>query len=112
NVDAYGPDSSAVVDVTRLFTTNVPEFSAIRGRTIDANRSYIERAVAFPDNVEIEATQTGVQGPGGATEAAQSVVAHWSIVRLPEVPMQTRRADERIGFFSVRTVDFGTRDQR
>jgi uncharacterized protein DUF4953/uncharacterized protein DUF5117 len=28
------------------------------------------------------------------------------------VPMQTRRADERIGFFNVRTVDFGSRDQR
>jgi hypothetical protein len=125
NVDAYGPDSSAVVDVTRLFTTNVPEIAAIRG-TIDANRSYIERAVAFPDNVEIEATQTGVpsaapaagRGGGGggagagAPQTARSVVAHWSLVRLPEVPMQPRRADERIGFFSVRTVDFGTRDQR
>ena len=124
NVDAYGPDSSAVVDVTRLFTTNVPEIAAIRG-TIDANRSYIERAVAFPDNVEVEATQTGVPGASaagrggagrgaapGASEPAQSVVAHWSIVRLPEVPMTPRRADERIGFFNVRTVDFGSRDQR
>ena len=124
NVDAYGPDSSAVIDVTRLFTSNVSEIAAIRGN-IDATRSYIERAIAFPDNVEIEATQTGVPGAaaapgrggggGGANAApgrAQSVVAHWSIVRLPEQPMQPRRADERIGFFSVRTVDFGTRDQR
>ena len=124
NVDAYGPDSSAVVDVTRLFTSNVPEIAAIRG-TIDANRSYVERASAFPDNVEIEATQTGVVGAtaapgrgggggaaGGTPQQAQSVVGHWSIVRLPEQPMQPRRADERIGFFTVRTVDFGTRDQR
>src|SRR5207248_10019373 len=28
NVDAYGPDSAAVVDVTRLFTTNVSEIAA------------------------------------------------------------------------------------
>src|SRR5690242_18080276 len=104
NVDAFGPDSAAVVDVTRLFTSNVPEIAAIRGQ-IDASRSYVERAVAFPDNVEVEATQTGVPAPaggraagagagrGGATaEPAQSVVAHWSIVRLPEVPMQPRRA--------------------
>ena len=124
NVEAYGPDSAAVVDVTRLFTTNVPEIAAIRGN-IDANRSYIERAIAFPDNVEVEATQTGTPGAapaagrgggggGGAAGAqpARSVVAHWSIVRLPDVPMQTRRADERIGFFNVRTVDFGTSDQR
>jgi hypothetical protein len=125
NVEAYGPDSSAVIDVTRLFTTNVPEVAAIRGN-IDATRSYIEHAMAFPDNVEIEATQTGVPGAaatagrgggggGGAAagaQQAQSVVAHWSIVRLPEQPMMPRRADERIGFFNVRTVDFGTRDQR
>jgi hypothetical protein len=122
NVDAYGPDSSAVIDVTRLFTTAIPEIAAIRG-TIDATRSYIERVSAFPDNVEIEATQTGVAAPaggrgaaapaaGGGPQLAESVVAHWSLVRLPEQPMRTRKADERIGFFSNRTVDFGTSEQR
>ena len=122
NVETYGPDSAAVVDVTRLFTTSVPELAAIRGN-IDVTRSYIERAIAFPDNVEIEATQTGVPGatgpaipglpPGGAApRPAQSVVAHWSLVRLPEQPMRPRRFDERVGLFSVRTVDFGTNEQR
>ena len=47
NVDAYGPDSAAVVEVTRLFTTGVPELTAIRG-VIDPTRSFIERALAFP----------------------------------------------------------------
>ncbi|MDQ6831614.1 MAG: zinc-dependent metalloprotease [Gemmatimonadota bacterium] len=122
NVEAYGPDSSAVVEVTRLFTTGIPEIAAIRG-TIDAQRSYIERALAFPDNMEIEATQTGVPGarpgvpaapggPGAQQTPAQSVLAHWSIVRLPEQPMMPRRFDERVGFFSVRQVDFGTEEQR
>ncbi len=71
----------------------------------------------------MEATQTGVPAPasggrggapaGGAPpQPAQSVVAHWSIVRLPEQPMRTRRADERIGFFDVRHVDFGGSEQR
>ncbi len=125
NVEAYGPDSAAVVDVTRLFTTNVPELAAIRGN-IDASRSYIERAIPFPDNVEVEATQTGTPTPAGGrggapapapgrggrggAEAAQSVVGHWSIVRLPEVPMRPRLFDERVGFFSVRTVSFTTPD--
>ena len=31
NVEAYGPDSAAVIDVTRLFTTAIPEIAAIRG---------------------------------------------------------------------------------
>lgn len=117
SVEAYGPDSAAVIDVTRLFTSSTPEFAAIRG-LIDPTRSYIERAIAFPDNVEIEATQTGTPAPSGpilpglgGARPAQSVVAHWSIVRLPEEPMRARRADERIGFFTVSTVDFGTREQ-
>ncbi|MGV3708841.1 MAG: zinc-dependent metalloprotease [Gemmatimonas sp.] len=117
NVEAYGPDSAAVIDVTRLFTTQIPELAAIRG-TIDQTRSYVERAVAFPDNVEIEATQTGTlpAAGGGAAAAgprpATSVLAHWSLVRLPEVPMMPRRFDERVGFFSIRNVDFGTDEQR
>ncbi|HEV8409621.1 MAG TPA: zinc-dependent metalloprotease [Gemmatimonadaceae bacterium] len=122
-IEAYGRDSAAVVDVTRLFTTAIPELAAIRG-TIDATRSYIEHVAAFPDNVEIEATQTGVPaangaaagggrgGGAGGTPPAESVVAHWSLVRLPENPMRTRKADERIGFFSNRTVDFGGDQQR
>jgi hypothetical protein len=115
NVEAYGPDSAAVVDVTKLFTTSIPEIAAIRG-TVDANRSFIERALAFPDNVEVEATQTGTpraQGGGGggggnaAPTPAQSVLAHWSIVRLPERPMMPRRHDERVGFFDISNVDYG-----
>ena len=124
NVETYGPDSAAVIDVTRLFTSSVPEIAAIRG-TIDGTRSFVERALAFPDNVEVEATQTGTPTPAGgqaggggggfgaqAPRTAQSVLAHWSIVRLPELPMMPRRFDERVGFFSIRQVDFGTAEQR
>ena len=123
NVESYGPDSAAVIDVTRLYTTSIPEFAAIRG-SLDERRSFIENALAFPDNVEVEATQTGTPSPapgggggggGGqaaAPQSAQSVLAHWSLVRLPERPMMPRRWDERVGFFSIRQVDFGTTEQR
>ncbi|NJD08902.1 MAG: zinc-dependent metalloprotease [Gemmatimonadetes bacterium] len=116
NVESWGPDSAAVIEVTRLFTTAIPELQAIQG-TIDAQRSFIERTLAFPDNVEIEATQTGTaqaaggQGaaaaPGAGPRPAQSVLAHWSIVRLPENPMMPRVNDERVGYFSDQIVDFG-----
>src|SRR5688572_21386394 len=122
NVESYGPDSAAVIDVTRLFTTSIPEVAAIRG-TIDTQRSFVERAIAFPDNVEIEATQTGTPTPAGGQQpgggqggtqprSAQSVLAHWSLVRLPEQPMMPRRADERVGYFSIRQLDFGTPEHR
>jgi hypothetical protein len=123
NVEAFGPDSAPVIDVTRLFTTAIPELQAFPG-TVDAQRSFVERALAFPDNVEVEATQTGVPaaaggggggGQGGAAaaaRAAQSVLAHWSIVRLPEQPMMPRLFDERVGFFSNTRVDYSRPEQR
>jgi hypothetical protein len=122
NIESYGPDSAAVIDVTRLFTTAIPEIAAIRG-TIDTQRSFVERAIAFPDNVEVEATQTGTPTPaagagggqsggGNQPREAQSVLAHWSLVRLPEVPMMPRRADERVGYFTVSQLDFGTSEHR
>ncbi|HEY7897786.1 MAG TPA: zinc-dependent metalloprotease [Gemmatimonadaceae bacterium] len=118
DIAAYGPDSAAVIDVTRLYTTDVPEFSAIRGQ-IDEKRSYVESAIAFPDNVEIEATQTGTPQPGADgglpspdRPTAISVLAHWSMVRLPAIPMTPRLADDRIGFLSVTRTDYGTDQYR
>jgi hypothetical protein len=116
DVAAYGPDSAAVIDVTRLYTTDVPEFAAIHGQ-VDEKRSYIENAVAFPDNVEIEATQTGIPQPSGGSSSARersaiSVLAHWSMVRLPTEPMLPRLADDRVGFLSVTRTDYGTKQYR
>ena len=116
-VEAYGPDSSAVIDVTSLYTTNVPEFTAARG-SFDDKRSFIERVNAFPENVEVEATQTFTpetppemqRGPGPVP--AQSILAHWSMIRLSATPMKPRLADKRIGFFEVRQTDFGTPQHR
>lgn len=115
DVAAWGKDSAAVIDVTRLYTSDVPEFAAIHG-SVDEKRSYVESAVAFPDNVEIEATQTGTQAPVGprtpGESGATSVLAHWSMVRLPEQPMMPRLADDRVGFFGVTRTDFGTKQYR
>jgi hypothetical protein len=116
-VETYGPDSAAVIDVTRLYTTNVPEFIGARG-SLDEKRSFIERVNAFPDNVEVEATQTAT--PDAPSEAgrvsgpvpASSILAHWSMVRLPERPMMPRLADKRVGYFTVTQTDYGTRQQR
>ena len=116
-IESYAPDSSPVIDVTRLYTTNVPEFVGARG-SLDEKRSFIERVNAFPDNIEVEATQTAtpenppesqrILGPVPAT----SILAHWSMVRLPERPMMPRIADKRVGYFTVTQTDYGTTEQR
>ena len=120
NIEAFGPDSAAVIDVTRLFTSSIPELQALEGN-VDTARSFVERALAFPDNIGIEATQTGTRpapqgqgggggggGAGAGPRPAMSVLAHWSIVRLPEDPMMPRLFDERVGFFSNVRTDFSS----
>jgi hypothetical protein len=113
DVMTYGPDSAAVIDATRLFTTGVPELTAMRGG-VDATRSYVDRVASFPANVEIEAVQTGsadrVQLPNGTAimqGSVRSVLAHWSMIHLPDKPLTPRTYDERMGYFTVSRNDFG-----
>ncbi|MBI4519463.1 MAG: zinc-dependent metalloprotease [Gemmatimonadetes bacterium] len=126
NVETYGPDSAAVIDVTRLYTAPPPEMgpgNRFRNQP-DANRSFIERVLSFPENVEVEATLTyppaggggGQQQPSSPFEpnisGTASLVMHWSMVKLPEKPMMPRLADKRIGFFSINQLDYGRPEQR
>jgi hypothetical protein len=131
DVLAFGPDSAAVIDVSRLFTNPPPELGPgqrLRG-SADAQRSFIERVAAFPENIEVEATLTygvpaqqpgqsapaptpGPFGQGAAQPGAASVLMHWSMVHLPATPMMPRLHDERVGFFSIRQQDYGRPEQR
>ncbi|HET9440693.1 MAG TPA: zinc-dependent metalloprotease [Longimicrobiales bacterium] len=115
NVESWGPDSAAVIDVSRLFTTNIPEFALVNG--VSADRSFIEQVTAFPENVNVLVTQTGTQaavtvtgGPptGGPPQRALAVSQRmlWSMLKLPENPMRPRLHDKRIGLGSVTTIDF------
>ncbi len=137
NVEAVGKDDSVVIDVSRLFTTEVTEFSArtrLRARGFDATRSFIEKTKSFPTNVEVEVSQTytsppdvtpgggggGPQPPTPPNPFAQgmragtnaTVVMHYSMVKLPEKPMMPRLFDERVGYFTVRKTDYGVDEHR
>ncbi len=107
-IETFGADSAPVIDVTRLYTTSVPEFVGARGN-LDERRSFIERVAPFPNNIEIEATQTATPEAEGRTGPipAVSIVAHWSMIRLPEPAMRPRFFDERVGYYSVSRTDFG-----
>jgi hypothetical protein len=126
-IAAFGPNEAPVIDVTRLFSSDVPEMSArarVRGRGMDASRSYIEKVTAFPTNIEAESTQTftspvdqqgagGRGGPqGGMRPGSGTVVVHFSMVKLPEKPMMPRLADARVGYFTTSTMDFSRPEHR
>jgi hypothetical protein len=119
NVESWGPDSAAVINVTRLFTTNINEFSGVN--QIQADRSFVETFEAFPENVNIEATQTGtvtpppgqagpgMGGPGPQTETTRFA---WSFLKLPEQPMAPRLHDRRVGIGSVAFYDYSRPEHR
>jgi hypothetical protein len=109
DIEAFGPDSALVVDVTPLFTSNRGEFVAVRGITSD--RTFIEAARAFPRNVNVTATQTGaapVQGaPAGSPPVSTTMRLEWSLMMLPEQRMMPRLHDSRVGYISVAYTGFG-----
>ena len=126
NVETYGKDSAAVVEVTRMFTGGTQEFTA-RGRraTVDAARSYIDKFSAFERNVNVTAVQTYTAAPGGGipglpnipgltggSGAATTEAFTFSLVRLPDEPMMPRLYDRRVGYFISPKRDFGSPEQR
>ena len=121
-VEAFAKTGAPVIEVTRLFNTEVGDFSArqmVRG-SLDSSRSYVEKTKAFPGSVRVDAVQTytvmptpvpTVPGlpvmPQMQPARSASVNVAFSIVELPREPMMPRLMDDRVGFFSVARTDFG-----
>ncbi|MCH8567683.1 MAG: zinc-dependent metalloprotease [Balneolales bacterium] len=118
DIEAYSPDSSAVlIDVTRLYATDISEMTPRRryqARRLDPSRSFVDRARAFPENIEVRSILTfeAERVPNRWTLATISVKMNHSMMRLPETPMMPRLHDERVGYFSVSTVDFSSTEHR
>jgi len=119
NIETISRDTNnVVIDVTRLFTTDVPEFAVrqrFRARRVDSERSFVDRVLAFPDNIEVRTVLTmDAENVPGDIQNLRTISAmyHHSMLRLPKKPMMPRLHDERVGFFSVRQVDFGRDVQR
>ena len=127
NVAAFSTEQDPVIEVTPLFLTDVPEFSArgrVGGRGMDASRTFLEKVVSFPENINVEINQTfigGAAAPGADPAAAArgglrgnsaTVITSHSMVKLPEVPMKPRLFDERVGYFTRNVIDYGRQDHR
>ncbi|HUI56851.1 MAG TPA: zinc-dependent metalloprotease [Bryobacteraceae bacterium] len=124
-VAAFAKDGAPVIDVTAFFTADVPEFSArqhLGASGVDATRCFIEHISPFAENVEAEVTMTYTNqggrgaaatggrgaGLGGGTMRGNTatVVLHHSMVKLPENPMMPRMFDNRVGYFTTRTMSY------
>ncbi|MBS1705728.1 MAG: zinc-dependent metalloprotease [Armatimonadetes bacterium] len=126
DIKSKNPDGNGiVVDVSRMFKQEITELSVrnqLGGGSPDPTRTFIERVVAFPENINVEVlmTFTGAQQPattpgggGGGFRRAPSrssntALVHHSIVLLPEKPMMGRLADSRVGYFSSPFTEYNT----
>ena len=115
DIKALSEAGAPVIEVTSLFNTEVPEFSArsrLQARGFARDRSFVEEVVSFPENIEVTTTHTYTVPPpsgsqtgsstqnrrrGGMRPGSATVVLHYSMVKLPEEPMQPRLFDERVG---------------
>ena len=121
-VEALGPDSvSVVVDMTGTFTGDTPVFGLPQGareqfkvRRLDGDRSFLARAMSFPENVEVRSVLTyeAAEPPENASTGTLSVEMAHSMVLLPAEPMRPRRYDPRVGYFSIEQTDYGLPAQR
>lgn len=121
-IQAFGADSAAVIDVSDLFLSNVPELAPVEG--INRQRSWVEKSWAFDNTVNVQVTQSGLARPPatpgaptfpGAAQAqprSQTVKVFFSMRRLPDAPMMARWTDSRVGYISSRAWDFSRPNNR
>ncbi len=118
-IEAFNEDSTAmVIPVNELFLTDVPAISglsdrirkAYKVRSLDKKRSFIDRMAAYPENVEVrhDVTFSSGEPPSNRRSGTISMQMAQSLYLLPEEPMQPRMFDERIGWFTVSQVDYGS----
>ena len=123
DIAAFSKDtSSIVIDVTSLFTTDVEMIGAIGSserkrfkiKGLDKSRSLITGMDAFPENVQVKhiLTYKGDNLPANRTTGTISIGMTQSFILLPKVPMEPRYADSRVGFFSLRQVDYASEEQK
>ena len=121
-VEALAEDSAGVViDVTSLFSDDVPILGlqksrrdAYKVRRLDKDRSFLQWAHSYPTNIEVRTVLTydAAEPPSNSTTGTISLEMNHSMVLLPEVPMEPRLCDDRVGYFSVQMVDYGADEQK
>ncbi len=118
-IEAFSPDSSAaVIAVKDLFVGDVQAISGLSKRlrkqyevrSLDKDRSFIARMASFPENLEVRHDMTFVANapPSNSRTGTISLQLSQSMYLLPEVAMQARLYDQRVGWFTVSQIDYGS----
>jgi len=121
DVVGRNPENKALlVNVTKLFETDTKvggliqsDKSYVKLGGIQGDRTFIDSIRTYPINVEVATTRT-YSSTGGVSLAEQSgfitIGLNTSIVMLPETPMRPRYADERVGYFQDKLLEYSDDD--
>jgi hypothetical protein len=121
DVAAYGADSSIVIEVGEFFVADIPMLGLSSGRRtslgvrrLDPKRTFVSRISSYPTNIEnrVVLTYDATKAPENTETGTITIEMSHSMLLLPEVPMQPRVYDERVGYFSTQQVDYGREEQR
>jgi len=116
-------EGSSVIEIDGLFTSDIPMIGAVSDRQkknfgikgLDGKRSFVTSMKSFPRNVEIKHVLTyrgGTDLPDNPITGTLSVEMNQSFILLPDVPMEPRYFDPRVGYFSVSQTNYSLDDQR
>jgi hypothetical protein len=121
DIQAYGTDSTAVIDATPLFTTDVGMLGLPAGsktqyqvRRLDPARTFMETMRSYPTNIETRVVMTYDAGapPTNRSGGSISLLMNHSMLLLPAKPMMGRLADDRVSYFGIQQTDYGREEDR
>lgn len=122
DIKALNEDSTgSIIDVSSLFTTDIPALGLSQNmrqqyqvRRVDGNRTFIENINSYPKNIEARHVLTYDAGkpPSNSDANTISLEINHSMIIMPEEPMERRRPDARVGYFTANQVDYGTEEHR
>ncbi|MDF9795420.1 hypothetical protein OKW21_000683 [Catalinimonas alkaloidigena] len=116
-IESFNPDSTALlIDITSIFTDEVRAINAMPDRLrkqyevkqLDKSRTYIESVKSFPENIEIKHVMTydAANPPESDQAGTISLLLNQSMILLPEDKMQSRLADYRVGWFTIKKYNY------
>ena len=120
----FNEDSTTIVfDPSSFFTTDVAMIGALSEsqrknfgvKGLDAKRSFIGHMKSFPKNTEVRHVLTykgGNKLPDNRVTGTLSIGMNQSFILLPEEKMRPRIYDSRVGYFSIRQIDYGLDEQK
>jgi hypothetical protein len=116
-IEGFNTDSTAaLIEVSSLFTSEVDAINGMPDRLrksykvkrLDKSRSYIESVKSFPQNLEVRHVMTydADEPPGRDQASTISMLMNQSMILLPEDKMESRLADYRVGWFTLKKYNY------